>query len=178
MYHAIVRRIIRRAFADVSRGDFEAVLAQCSPDIRHRFAGDHAFGGERNDREMLRRWFRRVATVLPGLRLHISELFVQGMPWDTRAIVVWREEAELPDGRRYFNDGVHRIQLRWGRVTAISVHLDTQRAAALLQELGSMGIGGATAPPIVGASVGSGSDPDGGDRRGGSAPTLETLGRP
>jgi ketosteroid isomerase-like protein len=153
MYHTIVRRILRQAFANVSAGNFDAVLAQCSPTIRHHFAGDHAFGGERNDVEMLRRWFQRVAAVLPGLRLDITDLFVKGMPWDTRAIAVWTEYADLPDGRTYVNHGIHHIQLRWGRVTAIRVHLDTQLAAQTLDELGAAGIAEAVALPIVGTSV-------------------------
>jgi ketosteroid isomerase-like protein len=151
MYHAIVGRILRRAFANVSKGNFEAVLAQCSPTIRHHFAGNHAFGGERHDVEMLRRWFRRVAAVFPNLRLDITDLFVKGMPWDTRAIVVWTEYADLPHGKPYINHGVHHIQLRWGRVTAIRVYLDTQLAALILDELGEVGITEAVAEPIVGA---------------------------
>lgn len=153
MYHTIVRQILRGAFANVSRGNFEAVLSQCAPDVRHHFAGDHAFGGERHDVEMLRRWFRRVHTVLPTLRLEITDLFVRGMPWDTRAIVVWREDADLPDGKRYINYGIHHIHLRWGRVTSIRVYLDTQLATRVLNELGAAGIVEAVAPPIVGASV-------------------------
>ncbi len=153
MYHTIVRRILRQAFANVSRGNFEAVLSQCAPNIRHHFAGDHAFSGERNDVEMLRRWFQRVAAVLPGLRLDITDLFVQGMPWNTRAIVVWTEHADLPDGRHYVNHGIHHIQLRWGRVTSIRVHLDTQLAVTVLQDLGAAGVAEAVAPPIVGTSV-------------------------
>lgn len=153
MYHTIVRRILRQAFANVSKGNFEAVLAQCSPTIRHSFAGDHAFGGERQDIEMLRRWFRRVAAVLPRLRLDITELFVKGMPWDTRAIVMWTEYADLPDGRLYVNHGIHHIQLRWGRVTSIRVNLDTRLAAHVLEELGAAGVAEAVAPPISGAST-------------------------
>jgi ketosteroid isomerase-like protein len=153
VYHTIVRRILRQAFANVSTGDFEAVLAQCSPTIRHHFAGDHAFGGERNDVAMLRRWFRRVAAVLPRLRLDITDMFVKGMPWDTRAIVMWTEYADLPDGRRYVNHGIHHIQLRWGKVTSIRVNLDTQLAARVLEELGAAGITEAVAPPIIGASA-------------------------
>jgi ketosteroid isomerase-like protein len=129
MYHTIVRRILRQAFANVSKGDFEVVLAQCSPTIRHWFAGDHAFGSERHDIDMVRRWFQRVAAVLPGLQLDITAMFVKGMPWDTRAIVLWTETAELPTGRAYVNHGMHSIQLRWGRVTSISVYLDTQLEA-------------------------------------------------
>lgn len=153
MYHTIVRRILRQGFANVSKGDFEAVLAQCSPNIRHRFAGDHALGGERHDADMLRRWFQRVAVVFPGMQLDITDMFVKGMPWDTRAIVMWTEHVDLPTGRHYVNNGIHYIHLRWGRVTSISVTLDTRLVAEVLAELGAAGISEAVAPKIVGASM-------------------------
>lgn len=153
MYHTIVRRILRQGFANVSKGNFDAVLAQCSPNIRHQFAGDHAFGGERNDVEMLRRWFKRVSTVLPGMRLDINDVFVKGMPWDTRAIVIWTEHCDLANGTHYVNHGIHTIHMRWGRVVSIRVSLDTQHAARIFAELGAAGVAEAVAPPIVGRSV-------------------------
>jgi ketosteroid isomerase-like protein len=156
MYHTIVRRILRQGFANVNKGNFDAVLAQCAPNIRHRFAGDHALGGERHDVDMLRRWFRRVAVVFPGMQLDITDMFVKGMPWDTRAIVTWTEHVDLPTGRHYVNNGIHYIHLRWGRVTSISVALDTQLAAEVLAELGAAGVTEAVAPQIVGASLRAG----------------------
>lgn len=152
MYHLIVQHVLRRAFDNISKGNFEAVLAQCSPTVRHRFAGNHAFGGERNDSEMLRRWFQRVSTVFPNLRLEITDLFVKGMPWDTRASVFWTEYADLHTGETYINHGVHHVQLRWGRVTSLNIYLDTQLATNILDTLGASGVAEAIALPIVGVS--------------------------
>jgi len=53
MYHAIVKRIALQNFLRVNEKDYGAILMGCSPDVRHRFGGDHALGGERHERESL-----------------------------------------------------------------------------------------------------------------------------
>ncbi|MBV9917191.1 MAG: nuclear transport factor 2 family protein [Solirubrobacterales bacterium] len=60
MYHAIVKRIAPRNFERVNDHDYEALLKNCTPDVHHRFGGHHALGGERHDKEALRRWFGSV----------------------------------------------------------------------------------------------------------------------
>ncbi len=57
MYHAIVNRIAMKNFLCVNRKEYGQILEGCSPDIHHRFGGDHALSGERHDREALQRWF-------------------------------------------------------------------------------------------------------------------------
>jgi hypothetical protein len=69
MYHAIVKRIALKNFLRVNRKDYTPILKGCSPDIHHRFGGHHALGGERHDREALRRWFERLGRLAPTLRL-------------------------------------------------------------------------------------------------------------
>lgn len=51
MYQRLVRRRVRGTFDSISRRDLEPVLAGLSPDVHHRFAGDHPLGGERHSRE-------------------------------------------------------------------------------------------------------------------------------
>ena len=65
MYHAIVRRIALQNFLRVNQKDYAPILKGCSADVHHRFGGHHALGGERHDRETLRRWFERLAGWLP-----------------------------------------------------------------------------------------------------------------
>jgi len=62
MYHTIVKRIARKNFERVNQREFDALLADCVPNVRHRFGGNHAIGGERPDREALPRWFNRLKT--------------------------------------------------------------------------------------------------------------------
>lgn len=73
MYHSIVARISRKNFEAVNSKDFEAILAQCDPNIHHRFGGQHALGGERNSREVLAKWFQRLGRLSPALTLTVSQ---------------------------------------------------------------------------------------------------------
>lgn len=153
MYHQIVQRNLLRAFHNVSTGNFEEVFGEFAPTIHHTFAGDNTFGGTRQDLEMVRRWYARLHTVFPDLRLEVDDVLVKGMPWDTTATVRWTEVATLPNGSLYRNKGMHYIKIRWSRVVLMDIYLDTQAAATVLAGLGQQGIAEAIAPPIVGAST-------------------------
>lgn len=45
--------------------------------IKHKFGGNHALGGERNDKEHLRQWFQRLGRVVPGLHLTVQDIWVK-----------------------------------------------------------------------------------------------------
>ena len=47
------------------------------PTIKHRFGGNHALGGERNDTESLKRWFERLAIVYPDLKLKVVDIWAK-----------------------------------------------------------------------------------------------------
>lgn len=42
MYHALVRRTLRRVFASLSHGDYAPRLVGLAPQFDHVFAGTHA----------------------------------------------------------------------------------------------------------------------------------------
>ncbi|MFQ1002324.1 nuclear transport factor 2 family protein [Modestobacter sp. SSW1-42] len=131
------------------RHDYDAVLASCSPDVHHRFGGDHALGGERHDRKALRLWFGRLGRLCPDMRLTVEEVWVKGLPHRTTIILRWTNEATRPDGSPYHNRGVHLIRMRWGRVTAIDANEDSQAVVELLDQLAANGVAEAAAPPIT-----------------------------
>ncbi len=149
MYHSIVRRIARKNFESVNRKDYDAVLAGCAPNIRHRFAGVHALGGTRHDREALARWFGRLSRVMPTLPLTVQDVWVKGWPPNTLVIMRWEATATLADGSAYRNRGVHLISMSWGKVFDIDVHEDSQIVAASLLLQAENGIPEAAAEPIV-----------------------------
>ncbi len=60
MYHTLVRRKIERIFSELSRGNFDFVLAGVAPRLEHSFAGDHPLGGVRHTPAALRLWFERL----------------------------------------------------------------------------------------------------------------------
>ena len=149
MYHAIVKRMTIRNFERVNAKDHDALLRDCAPDIHHRFGGDHALGGERHDREALRRWFARLGRLAPELRLTVRDVWVKGLPHDTTIIVRWVATQTLPDGSPYENRGVHVIRMRWGKVVDIDANEDSQVVAASMKVLAAHGHAEAMAPPIV-----------------------------
>lgn len=149
MYHAIVRRLVRRNYDRVNQHDFRPVLAACAPDIRHRFGGDHALGGERNDREAFGRWLERLARLAPELHIVVDDVWVKGLPHDTVAFARWHATQPTPDGSPYLNRGVHIFRLRWGKLVDVDVHEDSQLVAGFLASLVEHGVAEGGAPTIT-----------------------------
>lgn len=69
-------------------------------------------------------------------------------PWDTTAVVEWRDSATLADGTRYVNDGVHVVRIRWGRVVSLHAYLDTEVFANACRTMAAAGISEASSVPI------------------------------
>jgi ketosteroid isomerase-like protein len=149
MYHTIVKKIARRNFERVNTKDYEALLADCAPNICHRFGGMHALSGVRHDKEALRRWFERMGRVSPMLHLSVKDVWVKGWPHNTVIIMRWEATATNNDGSPYQNRGVHIIRMRWGKVVDIDVNEDSQAVAASLVIQARNGIPEAIAEPIV-----------------------------
>jgi ketosteroid isomerase-like protein len=102
LYHFFVKRLIRQSFDHVNNRNWDALLSSIAPNIHHRFAGNHALGGERHDKETLRRWFERVGRVLPNLHLEVKNIWVKGWPWHTTVLVhaldVFEDSQEVVRG--------------------------------------------------------------------------------
>ena len=151
MYHAIVKRIAARNFERVNQGNYEPLLASCAPGVHHKFGGHHALGGERHDKEALRRWLERLGRVAPGLHLVIRDIWVKGWPWNTYVIIRWDNLEKLPGDNPppYTNHGVHVVQLKWLRITEIDANEDSQAVAESMPYRASTGIEEALAKPIT-----------------------------
>ena len=149
LYQAIVKRKIRQSFEDVNNHRWDELMRSIAPDVHHRFGGVHAIGGERHDRETLRRWFERLARVLPNLRLEIKEIWVEGWPWHTMVFVQWDGTATLLDGGGYSQHAIHVITLRWGKIAALDVFEDSQEVARALVAQAAAGLDEALAQPIL-----------------------------
>jgi ketosteroid isomerase-like protein len=149
MYHAIVKRRIRQAFEQVNRHRWDDLMRSIAPDVHHRFGGVHAIGGERHDRETLRRWFERLARVLPNLHLEIKKIWVEGWPWHTMVFVQWDGTATLLNGGGYSQHAIHVITLRWGKIHELDVFEDSQEVARALVVQAAAGLDEAAAQPIL-----------------------------
>ena len=139
MYKSIVRRIVRRTFARLSAGDYEAVVRQFGPRTRFLFAGDHALGGERRGPEEARQWFQQMLRLFPGIRIEPQDVVVNGWPWRTVVATRLAITATLADGRPYRNEGMQLLRLRWGRVVEDLVFEDTLKLDAELRRMSDAG---------------------------------------
>ena len=149
LYQAIVKRRIRQSFEHVNNHRWDELMRSIAPDVHHRFGGVHAIGGERHDRETLRRWFERLARVLPNLQLEIKNIWVEGWPWRTMVFVQWDGTATLLNGGGYSQHAIHVITLRWGKIHALDVFEDSQEVSRALVAQAAAGLEEAVAQPIL-----------------------------
>jgi len=152
IYRSIVERKLRRAFEALNRGDHAPVLASFGAPVEHVFFGAHALGGARRDLQGIVAWYARLKTILPDLRFDLGAVAVSGMPWNTTALVEWRDTFTLPDGSRRGNQGVHALRLAWGKVVSLRIYCDTQLLEAILREMQAQGRAEAGLAPIGDAS--------------------------
>ena len=149
IYSSIVKSRIRQSFEQVNDHRWDELMTSIAPDVHHRFLGAHAIGGQRHDSETLRRWFERLARVLPDLHLEINRIWVKGWPWDTTVFVQWDGTATLLNGDPYVQHAIHVITLRWAKIHALDVFEDSQEVACALVAQAASGLEEAVAPQIV-----------------------------
>lgn len=149
LYSAIVKTRIRQSFAQVNDHRWDELMRSIAPHVHHRFLGNHAIGGERHDQATLRRWFERLARVLPDLHLTINDVWVKGWPWHTTVIVQWDGTATLLNGDPYVQHAVHIITLRWGKIHELDVFEDSQAVSRALDAQAAAGLEEAVAEPIL-----------------------------
>jgi ketosteroid isomerase-like protein len=149
IYSSIVKTRIRRSFDQVNDRRWDELMESIAPSVHHRFAGVHAIGGERHDREALRLWFERLARVLPNLQLEIKNIWVKGPPWRTMVFVRWDGTATLLSGGPYRQHAIHVITLRWGKIAELDVFEDSQEVARALLVQEEAGLEEAVAEPIL-----------------------------
>jgi len=145
LYSHIVKKEIRKTFDHVNNHRWDEAVKAVVPHVHHRVSGAHALGGERHDKEDV----RRLGRVLPTLRLTVNNIWVKGWPWHTTVFAEWDATATLRDGDAYVNRGLHVFTLRWGRVYALEEFQDSQEAARGLAAQAAAGLKEAVAEPIV-----------------------------
>lgn len=148
IYHTIVRSKLKASFEEVNRGNLDAVVAQFAPDAEHWFSGDHALGGRRQGTAQIQQWYARLGQVLPDLRFEITRIAVSGPPWRTVAAVEWVDHFTDPSGRAWSNQGVHVIDLVWGKIAALHIYCDTELLRTALGTLAEQGRSEAADAPI------------------------------
>jgi ketosteroid isomerase-like protein len=149
MYRRFVAAQIRKAFAKISAGDWEAMVDGMAPTFTYRFYGEHALSGERHTHEALRRWWERAFRLLPDTRFEVHDVIVAGWPWSTRAATAVAVDVGLADGTRYQNVVHQFLRMRWGKITEVRTLEDTAVLERVLDRLAAAGIPEAHAAPIT-----------------------------
>ena len=125
MYHRIVAMQVRNAFAQISAGNWEAMVAGMAPAFTYRFYGDHALSGERHTHDALRRWWERCFRLLPNTTFDVEDILVAGWPWNTRVATAVTVNVGVVDGSRYQNVVHQFLRIRWGKITEVRTMLLT-----------------------------------------------------
>ena len=149
MYHAIVRRRVLGVFDQLSRGEWDPILAGLAADVHHVFPGEGPLGGERRSRDAVARWFDRLDRLFPRHDFDVHRVVSRGWPWDTWVAVEWSAQLGPQAGEAYGNDGAHWIHIAWGRVDAFHAYLDTERVTAACRGMAARGVEEAAAAPIA-----------------------------
>lgn len=146
-YKIILRKKIIDGFRAFSRGDYRPLLALYDDHVHQIFEGDHAVGGERHSKEKVELWFQRFLRLLPS-EFEIQDIFVTGMPWNTRCAVQFQDRVTPKGVMPYTNQGVMLATIRWGKAVDVHIYVDTEKVANALRELAKSGVEEASLPPI------------------------------
>ncbi len=149
MYHHFVAGKVRHAFAQISAGDYEAMIAGMAPTFRYRFYGEHALSGERHTHDALRRWWQRNFRLMREPVFEVQEVIVSGWPWRTTVATVVEVHAQVPGAGAYDNVFMQFMKLRWGRIADVRTLEDTARLVRTLDAAAAAGIAEAHAAPIT-----------------------------
>ena len=148
-YHRFIKKIVKSNFKAIEEHRPEEIMAGVSDKtLEHTFAGDNSLSGTRHDKESLLRWFKRVNTVLPELKINITDIRVKGGPGNTFVIARWTATCTLLNGEAYENKGVHLITLKWGKAVKFDVYENTKVVSHGLDVQFEAGIKEAKAPKI------------------------------
>jgi ketosteroid isomerase-like protein len=151
MYHALVARKTRGMFEKLNEADPGPFLAAVRDDVVFMYPGKHALGGTMRGKEELGRWFERFFRFFPGIRWTIKDIVVDGAPWGTTVVSAeWAVRCVLENGHVFENEGLHMIELKNAKASAVRVYLDTQRSAAALKSLADSGVAEAAVPAEAG----------------------------
>jgi ketosteroid isomerase-like protein len=152
-YRAIVRRQVRRLFAEANRGNWAAIVDGLAPKFSYRFVGETPLGGTRQTHHAMRLWFERLYRLFPGSKFVPEAIVVEGPPWHTVIMTYVKIQGTLPGPNGtsvlYENEFMQKMVLCWGRIVSVLTLEDTQRFERVLPGLAAAGIADATAVPIV-----------------------------
>jgi ketosteroid isomerase-like protein len=151
IYHFLVARKTRGMFEKLNEADAGPFVAAVHDDVVFTYPGKHALGGTMRGKAELSRWFERFFGFFPGIHWTVKDITVDGPPWGKTVVAAeWSVRCVLDNGYVFDNDGLHIIELRNAKASAVRVYLDTQRSAAALKSLAESGVADAVVPQEAG----------------------------
>jgi hypothetical protein len=133
MYSRFIGRVVAFLYGKVSAGELRLPLLAVARDARLVFPGNSSFGGEQRGKPAVAAWMRRFASLRPEFTMH--DAAVAGPPWNMRIFMRFSDRIVAPNGYVYENDGMEQIEIKYGLIRTIRVHLDTEKVAALDAQL-------------------------------------------
>jgi ketosteroid isomerase-like protein len=133
LYRALVKGVIRAAYAAVSSGRYRLLLLLCARDVEISVPGAHALGGVRRGRDAYRDWFALVFRLFRSLDLRPTSIEVRGGLRQTHAVVHWVDRVTAHDGTTFENVGTHLADLRWLRLERIEYRWNDAVTAQALE---------------------------------------------
>jgi ketosteroid isomerase-like protein len=124
VYRWLVARITRWAVLELVSGGSSLPLRLIAPDVRFTFPGTSSFAADTATSAEMTAWIRRFASLRP--KYEITDILVAGPPWNTRIAVRLRDRI----GDDYSNEGMQYLHMRWGKMVAEEVFIDTERIVA------------------------------------------------
>jgi ketosteroid isomerase-like protein len=151
LYSWLVAKKTRSMFEKLNEADAGPFLAAVRDDVVFTYPGKHALGGTMRGTAALAEWFQRFFRFFPGIEWTIKDIVVEGAPWGTTVVSAeWSVRCVLETGHVFENEGLHMIELKGAKASAVRVYLDTQRSAAALQSLADSGVAEARVPQGAG----------------------------
>jgi ketosteroid isomerase-like protein len=132
VYKFAVKQVAKRAYRNMSKGDWEAVVKDFDPNAHFVFAGQHEMALDCRGVEPVKEWFKRTYALMPDFRIEPKKMLVNGPPWDLWVAALFDVSATLA-GEPYTNSGLHLLHLRWGKVIDDYVYEDSQKFALALE---------------------------------------------
>jgi ketosteroid isomerase-like protein len=149
MYKAIVAKKVRSMFAEINKGNYQAMIDGLASPFDYRFLGDHPLSGRRTKAATMELWWQRIFRLLPNGQFTLHQVIVQGHPLNTRVAVRSTISAVLPSGETYSNDVMQFMRLRLGKLTHVETMEDTARFERYLATLDPVECPDAVAPALV-----------------------------
>jgi uncharacterized protein len=113
-------QLLRQAYADFARGDLDAYLAVCTPDVTFRVPGNNAFAGTYTRDQFVTPFISNVIAATGGT---FRETVLDVLANDTTGVVLLRHEFDR-SGRHHAYDTVHVYTIEHGKLASFQEYPD------------------------------------------------------